>query len=145
MRPRFLFVIGVSVIVMVVLAAYFVDLRSQRVSGSIRLVGTVQSVLYEFDGSTACWSNGTAPGFGWTQGGGLIELSYLLKYATPVGGPSSCSVDSAQAGTPGFELLHSDAPFTVDSGSSGYLNTSVETPTGSWAGNLTILVNVSAG
>lgn len=145
MRPRFLIVIGVSVIVIAVLAAYFVALRSQSGSGSIRLVGSVQSVSYEFEGSTACWSNGTAPGFGWTQGGGLIQLSYSLRYTAPVGGPSSCSVNSDQAGTPGFEVLHSDAPFTVYSGSSGFLNASVETPTGSWTGNLTILVNVSAG
>jgi hypothetical protein len=73
--------------------------------------------------------------------GGTVEMGFTL---TVQGSSGSCTAQSVSIPTPGFTLLSSNAPVTVNAGSYGVLNVTVRTPSTMPLGAVVMIVTVGA-
>jgi hypothetical protein len=86
------------------------------------------------------WSNESVP-IGMVITGGPVTTSVPLFNRAPSG---SCTAESVSTPTVGFTLLSSNTPVTVNAGTFGPLNVTVQTPSTMPLGNVTFVVYVEA-
>jgi len=71
--------------------------------------------------------------------GGKVWMTLLLNNQEPV---DSCTAENVSVLTPGFAVVSSNAPVTVEAGTYGSLNFTVQTPSAMPVGSVTLVVSV---
>ena len=128
-------VVAVVIAIVVVLPSLLAYLAFQQLSplGPPALT----PIQLQFTGpSCPGWSNETLVGAG---GGGTAGRGVPLHVPASSG---SCAAESVSIPTPGFTLVSSNTPLTVDAGGYGQLNVTVRTPSTPPPGNATMIVAV---
>ncbi|MCI4345875.1 MAG: hypothetical protein L3K07_03885 [Thermoplasmata archaeon] len=98
------------------------------------------AVNYQFVGGS-CSGWGDTTGSGGTGGAGSHMTVSLSLTNTAIFG--SCTAEDISTTTPGFGIGGSNTPLTVNAGTTQTLTATVDLPSGSFSGVLTIVVTVS--
>ncbi len=120
---------GIVVLTLIVVAGVIGSIPTGSPSGTPVSNTDVQisSLQWTFSGSAACWNSTAAPGLS-VPGGSLFNVSLALSYNAPASGPTSCIVTNLASGTGGFQVVSTDTPLTVPSGTSQILNVELRAP-----------------
>jgi flagellar basal body-associated protein FliL len=125
-------VIGVVVVILILAALVYVGMTVNSVK--------VTAINLQFTGdSCSGWTDGTDPGLTANAGSQVSDTISLPNDSIF----SSCTAESVLTSTSGFSIVSSNAPLTVNAGTTQSLSVVIGMPSGSYNGVLTIVISVT--